>query len=70
MHSPDATELPAVPKSEYMSAETRNVMDGYLQHGNLLNETIKKTTFTTQPKKKENPVTPDVIKELVNSIRR
>lgn len=70
VHSPDATELPAVPKSEYMSAETRNVMDGYLQHGNLLNETIKKTTFTTQPKKKENPVTPDVIKELVNSIRR
>jgi hypothetical protein len=70
INQPTADKLPDVPTTEYLPKAMQDIAEGYKEHGNLLNETIKKTSFVTdQLKPKETP-NPDVIKNLVNTLRR
>ena len=69
INQPTAEQLPDVPSTEYLPESIKQMTKGYMQDGNLVNEAIKQTEFVKEQAPKQQP-NPDVIKELVNSIRR
>tara|TARA_Y100000592_G_scaffold100634_1_gene181622 strand:- start:426 stop:1574 length:1149 start_codon:yes stop_codon:yes gene_type:complete len=70
VNQPTAEKLPDVPLTEYFPPQIKEITDGYLQEGNLVNQTIKRTKFVQEPEAPKEQPNPDIIKEFINQIRR